>query len=375
MSKEREEDILAEDLLEEVEEKVEVDQSFEIQDDGKKKRAKKEKVKKEPKEKKLKETKPKNETEKKGKGFLGALITLLVIIIGSVSTYAFVPSVKNGINTTLNSTFNTTLGLVGKDNTDKVIGGKAPTFNASSYTPQRKEGTFKVHLFDTKGDAVILESDGDVALINSGEKEDVQAIKAKLNELGIKKVRYLIATHYHEEAIEGLLDVVNTVQVDFILLAENIDTTPLGASIIKTLDSKKLVWSYPKWNGVYPFGKTSIKFIKTHEKGSAIPYITNEKTTFLLSGTITRFDAENISKLPTSVSVYSINTESPVYSVNYTLLENIHAEQIIVSGNKANKVTEELKSKGYNAITVDTCSDYTIDSNGIDVVSACHDKK
>ncbi len=78
-------------------------------------------------------------------------------------------------------------------------------------TPSPQEGKAYVHYIDVgQGDSeLIIADDGTTMLIDGGEYEYGAVVKHYLNELGIKKLDYVIATHPHSDHIGGLSYVIS----------------------------------------------------------------------------------------------------------------------------------------------------------------------
>lgn len=62
-------------------------------------------------------------------------------------------------------------------------------------------------------DATILYQQGAAVLIDTGEEEDAAAIIARLEQLGISRLDYLILSHPDADHIGGALDILQTIQV------------------------------------------------------------------------------------------------------------------------------------------------------------------
>lgn len=68
------------------------------------------------------------------------------------------------------------------------------------------------------GDATLLEEDGEYALIDTGYDKTFEYIKAYLDELGVKRLSFILLTHFHRDhygSIPALLDAYEVERVYF----------------------------------------------------------------------------------------------------------------------------------------------------------------
>ena len=64
-----------------------------------------------------------------------------------------------------------------------------------------------------KADAIILLSDSQAVLIDTGEKDDGQKIIEVLEENGIKEIEAMIITHYDQDHVGGAAAVLDEISV------------------------------------------------------------------------------------------------------------------------------------------------------------------
>lgn len=73
----------------------------------------------------------------------------------------------------------------------------------------------KVHFLDVgQADCVVVQlPGGETLMVDAGNRDDSSFIVGYLNDLGVRRIDYLVATHPHEDHIGGMADIVESFQV------------------------------------------------------------------------------------------------------------------------------------------------------------------
>ena len=103
--------------------------------------------------------------------------------------------------------------------TDSDINGTG-TESANSGTESEPEAKalLKIHFLDVgQGACALIESDGHYMLIDGGGRDSSSFTVSYLAQLGIEKFDYMVATHFDEDHIAGLIGVFNKFAVETIL--------------------------------------------------------------------------------------------------------------------------------------------------------------
>ena len=62
----------------------------------------------------------------------------------------------------------------------------------------------KIHFINTENsDAILIENHGYFAMIDTGDTDDDAKVKSYLQKQGVKRLEYLLLTHYHADHIGG----------------------------------------------------------------------------------------------------------------------------------------------------------------------------
>lgn len=117
---------------------------------------------------------------------------------------------------------------------------KIRQFFGSADTPA-VNAQMSVHFIDVgQGDCTLIVSDGEAMLVDAGESECSQTVVDYLDEMGITSLKYVVGTHPHSDHIGGLSSVIDSFEVENVILpAVPKDMTPTTSVYEKLLLSIK----------------------------------------------------------------------------------------------------------------------------------------
>ena len=166
------------------------------------------------------------------------------------------------------------------------------TFNSDS---------LKVNYIDVgQGDSIFIQlPNNENMLIDAGEAYESENVINYLNNLGIKKIDYVVGTHPHTDHIGGLERVINTFDIGSIYMPKAVSTSKTYFDLLTTISNKGLKVKTAK-NGVVILSEDNLKleFIAPNSDNysdlnnySAVLKLTYLDNTFLFMG-----DAETLSE-------------------------------------------------------------------------------
>ncbi len=166
------------------------------------------------------------------------------------------------------------------------------TFNSDS---------LKVNYIDVgQGDSIFIQlPNKENMLIDAGEAYESENVINYLNNLGIKKIDYVVGTHPHTDHIGGLERVINTFDIGSIYMPKAVSTSKTYFDLLTTISNKGLKVKTAK-NGVVILSEDNLKleFIAPNSDNysdlnnySAVLKLTYLDNTFLFMG-----DAETLSE-------------------------------------------------------------------------------
>lgn len=103
----------------------------------------------------------------------------------------------------------------------------------------------EVHFIDVgQGDCTLIMSQGEVMLIDSGDRDESNTVERYLMKQGVKRINYLIATHPHADHIGEMAEIIGQFEVDNFIMprfpAEYTPTTQVYENMLNMLSAKEM---------------------------------------------------------------------------------------------------------------------------------------
>ncbi len=197
----------------------------------------------------------------------------------------------------------TVIGLATGNITPEDITGE------STAAADVSESDFTVHFVDVgQGDCILIKSGEYTMLIDAGENGNEEKVLSYLEEHGVEKFDYIIATHPHSDHIGGLYEVISEYAVDNVIMPrlteENTPTTVTYEKLLKAVKASeaRVIAAVP--GNIYSLGKAEFQILAPFEQDdnlnnmSVCVKLTYQGKSFLFTG-----DAE------TSVEKQMLNSD------------------------------------------------------------------
>ena len=99
--------------------------------------------------------------------------------------------------------------------------------------------TAEIHFIDVgQGDSVLIEQNGEYALLDTGTPASADAVVAYLQNHGVTRLRYLLLTHFHADHIGGALRVVQNFPIQTVILPDlELAPMPTSAAALNLLEA------------------------------------------------------------------------------------------------------------------------------------------
>ena len=126
---------------------------------------------------------------------------------------------------------------------------------------QIKDTKFKVTMLDVdQGLCVLIEADGHTMVYDGGNRENSSRVVAYLRKNNIKEIDYLVASHYDEDHIAGLIGVLRTTSVGNAIIPSYQSNTKIYSSFMKAVESAKSV-KYANAGDSFKLGNATVDIL------------------------------------------------------------------------------------------------------------------
>ena len=113
----------------------------------------------------------------------------------------------------------------------------------------------KIHILDTgNSDCIFIESEKSLLIDAAEEGDEIYIIKC-FKELGVNKIDYVLSTHPHADHIGGLDAILNSFEIDELLMCEGENTTEEYEALMESIESNAIKYKVPKENETVLLGK------------------------------------------------------------------------------------------------------------------------
>ena len=243
--------------------------------------------------------------------------------------------------------------------------------------------TLRVNYIDVgQGDSIFIQlPNKETMLIDAGEAYKSDSVINYLNNLGIKRIDYVVGTHPHTDHIGGLESVINTFDIGFIYMPNAISTSKTYEDLLTTISNKGLKVKTAK-SGVVVLNEDNLKleFIAPNSDNysnlnnySAVLKLTYLDNTFLFMG-----DAETLSEdeitSDVKADVIKVGHHGSDSSSSVEFVKKVNPEYAIImvgEGNSYNhpyqSIINRYLSMNAKVLRTDLDGNIICDSDGIDV--------
>ena len=243
--------------------------------------------------------------------------------------------------------------------------------------------TLRVNYIDVgQGDSIFIQlPNKETMLIDAGEAYEADNVINYLNNLGIKKIDYVVGTHPHTDHIGGLEDIINTFDIGSIYMPKASSNSKTFEDLLTTISNKGLKVKTAK-SGVVVLSEDNLKLeliapnsdnYSNLNNYSAVLKLTYLDNTFLFMG-----DAETLSEdeitSDVDADVIKVGHHGSDSSSSVEFVKKVSPEYAIImvgEGNSYNhpyqSIIDRYESVGAKVLRTDLDGNIVCDSDGVDV--------
>lgn len=239
-----------------------------------------------------------------------------------------------------------------------------------------------------QADAFVLEYEGMVTVIDSGEDANCEALMNYLNERGITEIDLLFGSHPHEDHIGGMVTLITNYEVGTVYLPE---AEGIGSDCYDELQEELYEGDYNvqyiKEGDVYYMGDVTITVLEQFEPPldevnnySAIMKITLGEMDVIMTGDAeTKVEKELLrSGQDISAEVLKVGHHGSNTSTSTAFLDAVNPTYALISCGLANKhkhptekIMERLESRGIIVYRTDECGTVVLTITPTDITFNC----
>ncbi len=220
---------------------------------------------------------------------IGSIITVIILIILTIT---------GNDSQIFKSTTSATNDNVSSEVLDNLENVSIQTGNdCISTIPQ--DNNLRVYCLDIgQGDSILITNNNKTMLIDASTNEMGSRVVKYLNDLGIKKIDYLVGTHPHEDHIGGLDNVIKNFDIGTIYMPNVVATTKTFEEVIDAISAKKLKVTSPKTGDKFTVGNAECEVMS----------IRNDKDDYNNCSIVIKMDFNNVSYLFTGDAEESVES-------------------------------------------------------------------
>jgi len=238
----------------------------------------------------------------------------------------------------------------------------------------------RVHIIDVgQGDSILIETENKYMLIDAGERNKGKIVTDYLDDIGVEKLDYIIATHPHSDHIGGLADVIKHFEVGKIIMPNAVHTSKTYEDLLDTISEKGLKITKAVAGNEYKLGKASFVILAPNSSDydnlnnySVAVKLINDNNSFIFAG-----DAEVQSE--NEMLQNGINLDADVLKLGHhgsstgssKFLDAVSPEIAVISAGEGNQyshphteVLQALKERNIKLYRTDKQGTIILESDG-----------
>ena len=251
---------------------------------------------------------------------------------------------KKKINKILNTIIILLLVLISITYTKKELVDNKENTNEKAVSILKTNSNLEVYYFDVgQADSILIRENDNNILIDAGNNEDGEKLVNYLkNDLNIEKFNMVVGTHPHEDHIGGLDNVIDSFDIDTILMPNATSTSKTFENVLDSIEKKDYKITVPKNNEEFNYNNINIKvlYTGTDEKDlnntSIVLKLTYQNNKFLFMGDATSKVEKKLLNEDIKSDVLKIGHHGSEYSTTKNFLDKVNPQYAIIEVGKNN---------------------------------------
>lgn len=191
-----------------------------------------------------------------------------------------------------------------------------------------------------QGNCVLVESDGHYMLIDGGDNSHSSFVVSYLQKQGIKKLDYVLVSHYDADHLSGIIGVLYNYSVDMLLTPDYEGDTKTYNSYIKCITSQNIEPVHPVPGASFALGNATFTVVcpdgyyyEEENNYSLGIRLTDDNNSFLILGdAMTKSETAMLkSGLDITADVYMVSHHGSSSSSSQKFLEAVNPQYAVIS--------------------------------------------
>lgn len=244
------------------------------------------------------------------------------------------------------------------------------------------QGDFEVHFIDVgQGDSILIKDNEEYMLIDAGKKSDANLVIEYLRNQNVKRLKYLIGTHPHDDHIGGLSQVIETFEIGHVIMPNVTHTTRTFEELLNSIKNKNLTITPARSGDRHYLDKAEILILAPNQEEysnlnnySVVTKIKYEGTSFIFTGDAERMsEREIIERYPHDLKadILKLGHHGSNTSTSQEFLDAVDPSAVVITVGENNtyrhpdkEVLERLEEKDIQIHRTDLEGHIIVKSNG-----------
>lgn len=228
-----------------------------------------------------------------------------------------------------------------------------------------------------QADSILISLNDENMLIDAGNNKDGDKICTFLKDKGIESLKYVVATHPHEDHIGGMDDVINEFKIEHFYMPNVITTTKTFEDMLLAMKDKNLQFETPNILDSFMLNdaKLTVLHVSNDESDlnntSIVLKLEYGNNSFLFMGDATSEVESNIINMNIKADVLKVGHHGSSYSTTNKFLEAVNPKYAIISvgvdnsySHPAEATLKRLKKESVTVYRTDIDNTIFITSDG-----------
>ena len=218
--------------------------------------------------------------------------------------------------------------------------------NSAAQNTNSVTGELNIHFIDVgQADSILIQQGNENMLIDAGNNDDENTLKNYLVSLGVKELKYAIATHPHEDHIGSMNYIINSLKVGQIYAPKVTASTQTYENLVNAVKNKGMQFKVPSVGETFYVGQAKCTILAPNNSTyddlnnySIVVKVEFGNNSFLFTG-----DAEETSEkemlskgLNLKADVLKVGHHGSRTSSSDTFLNAVNAKYAVISVGKSN---------------------------------------